>query len=90
MCCMAPLVGSYAAALSPCFLCLISWDDVRHLLLGDPRVALRITETMGRRLLQARRRLSDFAFKSQRLRPGLPTYSILWGLVYYRGKSRWW
>ena len=55
---------SYAEALTPCVLCLMSRDDVKRLLLGDQRVALRITETMGRRLLEAERLLSDFAFKS--------------------------
>lgn len=55
---------SYAEALMPCVLCLMSRDDVKRLLLGDQRIALRITETMGRRLLEAERRLSDFAFKS--------------------------
>lgn len=55
---------SYAEALTPCVLCLMSRDDVKRLLLGDQRIALRITETMGRRLLEAERRLSDFAFKS--------------------------
>jgi len=55
---------SYAEALTPCVLCLMSRDDVVRLLLGDPRIALRITETMGRRLLEAERRLSDFVFKS--------------------------
>ena len=55
---------SYAEALTPCVLCLMSRDDVKRLLLGDPRIALRLTETMGRRLLEAERRLSDFAFKS--------------------------
>ena len=55
---------SYAESMVPCVLCLMSRDDVKHLLLGDVRIALRITETMGRRLLEAERRLSDFAFKS--------------------------
>ena len=55
---------SYAEALTPCVLYLMSRDDVKHLLLADPRIALRITETLGRRLLEAERRLSDFAFKS--------------------------
>lgn len=55
---------SYAESLTPCVLCLMSRDDVKRLLLGDQRIALRITETMGRRLLEAERRLSDFAFKS--------------------------
>ena len=58
------MYDSYAEALTPCVLCLMSRDDVKHLLLGDLRIALRITETMGRRLLEAERRLSDFAFKS--------------------------
>ncbi len=54
---------SYAESLTPCVLCLMSREDVKTLLLGDPRIALRITETLGRRLLEAERRLSDFAFK---------------------------
>lgn len=58
------MYDSYAEALTPCVLCLMSRDDVKRLLLGDLRIALRITETMGRRLLEAERRLSDFAFKS--------------------------
>ncbi len=55
---------SFAESMTPCVLCLMSRDDVRELLLGDLRIALRITEIMGRRLLEAERRLSDFAFKS--------------------------
>jgi CRP/FNR family cyclic AMP-dependent transcriptional regulator len=55
---------SYAEALEPCVLCLMSRDDVGRLLMSDPRIALRIAEIMGRRLLEAERRLSDFAFKS--------------------------
>lgn len=55
---------SYAEALSPCLLCLMSREDVKHLLLNDPRIAARITEILGYRLLEAQRRLSDFAFKN--------------------------
>ncbi len=58
------LDGSYAEALTPCVLCLMSRDDVIALLLSDPRIALRITEILGRRLIEAERRLADFAFKS--------------------------
>jgi len=54
---------SYAEALTSCVLCLMSRQDVITLLLGDPRIALRITETLGRRLIEAEQRLSDFAFK---------------------------
>jgi len=56
---------SYAESLSPCTLCLISRTDVQTLLLGDPRIARRIAEILGRRLLDAEQRLADFAFKAQ-------------------------
>jgi CRP/FNR family transcriptional regulator, cyclic AMP receptor protein len=55
---------SYAEALSPCLLCLMSREDVKTLLLSDPRIATRIAETLGQRLISAEQRLSDFAFKS--------------------------
>lgn len=58
------LAGSYAEALTPCVLCLMSRTDVVTLLLGDPRIALRITEILGRRLLEAEQRWSEFAFHS--------------------------
>lgn len=55
---------SYAEALSPCLLCLMSREDVKEVLLGDPRIAARIAEILGQRLLSAEQRLSDFAFKN--------------------------
>ncbi len=55
---------SHAEALAPCVLCLMGRADVQTLLLGDPRIALRITETLGRRLLDAEQRLADFALKA--------------------------
>jgi CRP/FNR family cyclic AMP-dependent transcriptional regulator len=55
---------SYAEALSPCLICLMSREDVKTLLLSDPRIAARIAETLGQRLISAERRLSDFAFKN--------------------------
>jgi CRP/FNR family transcriptional regulator, cyclic AMP receptor protein len=58
------LAGSFAEAMTPCVLCLMSRADVTTLLLGDPRIALRIAEILGRRLIDAERRLSDFAFKN--------------------------
>lgn len=57
------LHGSFAVAMTPCVLCLMSREDVKNLLLSDPRIAYRITETLGKRLVEAERRLSDFAFK---------------------------
>lgn len=58
------LYQSYAAALSPCLLCLMSREDVKTLLLSDPRIATRIVEILGQRLIEVERRLSDFAFKN--------------------------
>jgi CRP-like cAMP-binding protein len=55
---------SYAEAATPCLLCLMSREDVKTMLLGDPRIAFRIAEILGQRLITAERQLSDFAFKS--------------------------
>lgn len=55
---------SYAEAETRCLLCLMSREDVKTVLLGDPRIAARIAEILGLRLLNAERRLSGFAFKS--------------------------
>ncbi|NJO81756.1 MAG: Crp/Fnr family transcriptional regulator [Blastochloris sp.] len=55
---------SYAESLSPCLLCLMSREDVKAMLLSDPRIASRIAEILGQRLISAEQRLSDFAFKN--------------------------
>ncbi|PDV99348.1 Crp/Fnr family transcriptional regulator [Candidatus Chloroploca asiatica] len=55
---------SYAEAMGPCLLCLMSREDVKSMLLSDPRIAARIAEILGQRLITAEQRLSDFAFKS--------------------------
>ncbi|MFV9507325.1 MAG: Crp/Fnr family transcriptional regulator [Oscillochloridaceae bacterium umkhey_bin13] len=55
---------SYAEALSPYLLCLMSREDVTGMLLSDPRIATRIAEILGQRLISAEQRLSDFAFKN--------------------------
>ncbi|MDZ4718218.1 MAG: Crp/Fnr family transcriptional regulator [Roseiflexaceae bacterium] len=55
---------SYAEALDPCLLCLMSREDVKSMLLSDPRIATRIAEILGQRLISAEQRLSDFAFKN--------------------------
>lgn len=55
---------NFAEALDACVICLMSSHDVRRLLLSDPRIAARIAETLGRRLIEMEQRLSDFAFKS--------------------------
>lgn len=55
---------SFAEAMSACVLCLMSREDVKVLLLSDPRIAARIAEILGNRLIETQRRLSDFAFKN--------------------------
>jgi CRP/FNR family transcriptional regulator, cyclic AMP receptor protein len=55
--------SSFAETVSDCVLCLMSRHDVKTLLLGDSRIAFRIAETMGRRLIESERRLLDIAFK---------------------------
>lgn len=59
----------FAEAMQSCVICLMSREDVFQLLLSDQRIASRIAETLGNRLLEMERRLSDFAFKnvSQRI-----------------------
>jgi len=54
---------SFAEAMDEVVVCVMSQADVRRLLLGDPRIATRIAETMGRRLRELEQRLSDAVFK---------------------------
>lgn len=56
--------GSFAEALDEVIVCVMSKADVRRLLLGDSRIAARISETLGRRLGEIEQRLSDAIFKS--------------------------
>ena len=58
------LYGSYAEAVTPCLLCIMSREDVRMALLSDLRIAGRLVETLGRRLLDTQQRLADIALKS--------------------------
>jgi len=57
------LHGSYAQTLDPCTLCVMNVVDVRTLLLSDTRVAQRVLEVLGRRLLDVERRISILTFK---------------------------
>ena len=57
------LQGSFAEAMSPCLLCLMSREDVRTLLLNDSRIAYRLLETVSGRLLATENRLADLAFR---------------------------
>ncbi|HUF39541.1 MAG TPA: Crp/Fnr family transcriptional regulator [Anaerolineales bacterium] len=56
------LQQKFAEAITPCLLCVMSREDVKSVLLSDPRIAVRITEIMGKRLIEAEERLLEFAF----------------------------
>lgn len=55
---------NYAEALDDVVVCVMTRPDVHRLLLGDPRIASRISEILGRRLAALEQRLSDAVFKS--------------------------
>ncbi len=52
-----------AEALSECLICVMSRLDVEELLLADPRVAIRLMQTLSTRLARAEERLEEMAFK---------------------------
>ncbi len=54
----------FAEALEDAVVCVMNKSDVRRLLLGDPRIALRISETLGERLAVLEQRLTDAVFKT--------------------------
>lgn len=56
--------GTWAEALEPGDLCLMSRGDVRSMLLGDPRIATRIAEQLGARIAELEQRLADLVGKS--------------------------
>jgi CRP/FNR family transcriptional regulator, cyclic AMP receptor protein len=58
------MYDSFAEALDEATVCVMSRADVHRLLLADPRIAARITETLGARLAEMERRLSDSVFKT--------------------------
>jgi CRP-like cAMP-binding protein len=57
------LHDSFAEALDPCLICLMSREDVRTMLMGDPRISSAIIEILGKRLLEAQEALSGIVFK---------------------------
>jgi CRP-like cAMP-binding protein len=55
--------NTFAEATEDSVICVMSRDDVERLLVTKPRVALRIFETLGKRLREAEARLEEIAFK---------------------------
>jgi CRP-like cAMP-binding protein len=58
------MYNNFAEALDETVVCVMSRSDVHRFLLSDPRIAARITEILGNRLVEMERRLSDSVFKS--------------------------
>lgn len=56
--------ATWAQALEPSVLCLMSREDVRRLLLSDPRIATRVAEQLGARLAELEDRLADVVCKT--------------------------
>jgi CRP/FNR family transcriptional regulator, cyclic AMP receptor protein len=76
--------GRFAEALEDSFMCVMSRADVRTYLMGNPKVAARVAELLGERLIATERRLSDTVFKSvpERIAGSLHTLA---GEEYRRG-----
>lgn len=55
---------NWAEALEPTELCLMSRADVRELLFADPRIALRIAESLSNRIDELEQRLTDVSCKT--------------------------
>jgi CRP/FNR family transcriptional regulator, cyclic AMP receptor protein len=55
---------TYAEAMTECLICVMSRSDVEQLLLRDPRIAMRLAQSLGTRLAEVEARLEEMAFKS--------------------------
>lgn len=64
-----PILGqtmydSFAEAKDECALCVMTRPDVERILTTKPKVALRVIESLAKRLSEAEARLEDLAFKT--------------------------
>jgi CRP/FNR family cyclic AMP-dependent transcriptional regulator len=59
---------NFAEAIDEVVVCVMSRADVHRYLLSDARIAVRISEILGRRVAELERRLSDTVFKTARER----------------------
>jgi CRP/FNR family transcriptional regulator, cyclic AMP receptor protein len=75
--------NTFAEATEDCVLLIMSREDVEHLLVTKPKVALRIFEALGTRLKETEARVEEIAFK------GIPARlaSLLLQLSGERGTS---
>jgi CRP/FNR family cyclic AMP-dependent transcriptional regulator len=57
------MYNTFAEAAEDSTICVMSHADVERLLLGHPKVALRLLETVGQRLLETETKLEDSTFR---------------------------
>jgi CRP/FNR family transcriptional regulator, cyclic AMP receptor protein len=58
------MYNTFAETVEDSLICAMSRSDVERLLLSNPKIALRILEIMGRRMIEAEQQLERVAFKS--------------------------
>ena len=58
------MYDNYAEALDEVTVCVVSRTCVTHNLMSDPRIATRVAQILGQRLLDMEQRLSDNVFKN--------------------------
>ncbi|WP_203454568.1 Crp/Fnr family transcriptional regulator [Jiangella aurantiaca] len=58
------MYDNFAEALDEAVVCVMSRADVHRFLLADQRIAIRIAEILGQRLVDMERRFTDTVFKS--------------------------
>jgi CRP/FNR family cyclic AMP-dependent transcriptional regulator len=58
------MYDNYAEALDEAYTCVMDRADARRLLLSDPRIAARIVEILGQRLMAMEQRLSEAVFSN--------------------------
>jgi CRP/FNR family transcriptional regulator, cyclic AMP receptor protein len=58
------MYDNYAEALDEAHTCVMDRADARRLLLSDPRIAARIVEILGQRLMAMEQRLSEAVFSN--------------------------
>lgn len=57
------MYDTFAEATEDSLICTMSRGDVERLLLSKPKIALRILEAVGKRVVEAERQLEEIAFK---------------------------
>jgi CRP/FNR family transcriptional regulator, cyclic AMP receptor protein len=57
------MYNTFAETVEESLVCTMSRADVQRLLLSKPKIALRILEVMGKRMMEAEQQLEEVAFK---------------------------